>query len=211
VLISGSFLVESGLIVSESHLGRDVTGVRLASDQCAAYPELLLAAAPGVTRIGALWNATEPASELHLAELQRAASGMGLTVIPLDVPNDHGTLRALSLGQQQGIDAVVVVPGGFMDGWSWYIHDLLVQRHLPSVFPWSDRAASGALIAAGPSLPNMCRGAAGMVVKILRGAHPAEVPIQTADAELAINLSTAHALGLTLPQTLLARATEIVQ
>jgi putative ABC transport system substrate-binding protein len=213
VILSVTDPVGSGLAASLARPGRNITGAsNLSRDLSGKLVELLVQAVPGISRIAALRNPLNPGSSLHLNETEAAARALSLELQPVEVraPEDlESAFATIRRGRARGV--VVLTDAMFIDQ-RHRIADLAMKSRLPTVFARRENAESGGLISYGPSLPDQFRRAATYVDKILKGAKPADLPIeQPTTLELVINLKTAKALGLIIPQSLLARADEVIQ
>jgi ABC-type uncharacterized transport system substrate-binding protein len=176
--------------------------------------ELLKEALPHVSRVAVLWNPARyyPTRKLILSHLQAAASSLGIVlhVVEARGPEDFAPVFASMVGWQA--QALLVVTDSV-----FWIHrrrlaELEARHRLPGMHPERERAEAGSLMAYGPSLADIMRRAAPYIEKILRGAKPADLPVeQPTRFELVINLKTAHALGITIPPMLLFQADEVIR
>jgi len=208
----GPDLVESGVIASFARPGGSVTGVHmLTSELDSKRLELLLQAVPTAKKVAALYN--RPLFEPQLVFLRQAAPNLGVQLNVVEVADDpKGYETAFESMARAGVEALVVPssPKLFQDRKS--IIPLAAKHRIPTIFEWSVSAADGGLMAYGPTLAEMDRQSAKLVDKILKGAKPGDLPIeQPTRFELVINLKTARALGLTIPQPLLQRADEVIR
>ena len=201
-----------GLVPGRPRPGGNLTGLSLQLlDTAAKRLEFLVIAVPEAKRVGVLWDASFlPTAEAELREVEAAARSLNVELVPADVrgPEDfEPALRALA---EQGATAVINISSAPTNMTKLY--DLLVKTRLQSMCWARPVAAAGCLMSYGPSYADMWRRAAAYVDKILRGAKPADIPIeQPMKFELVINLKTAKALGLTIPYTLLGRADEVIE
>jgi putative ABC transport system substrate-binding protein len=200
-----------GLVPGPPRPGGNLTGLSLQLlDTGAKRLEFLVTAVPEAKRVGALWDASFPTAEAEFREIEAAARLLNVELVPADVrgPKDfEPALRALA---EQGAAAVINVSGPPTNMPKLY--DLLVKARLPSMCWARPVAAAGCLMSYGPSYPDMWRRAATYVDKILKGARPADLPVeQPMKFELVVNLKTAHSLGLTIPPSILARADEVIE
>jgi putative tryptophan/tyrosine transport system substrate-binding protein len=213
VILSVTDPVGSGLVASLARPGRNITGVsNLSRDLSGKLLELLVQVVPGISRIAALRNPLNPGSALHLNETETAARELGLELqlVEARAPEDlAGAFAAIRRGRARG---VVVLTDAMFIGQRHRIAELATKSRLPTVFARRENAEGGGLMSYGPSLSGQFLRAATYVDKILKGARPADLPIeQPTKFELVINLKTAKALGLTIPQSLLQRADEVIQ
>jgi len=205
--------VKSGLVLSLARPGGNVTGLSFdTQDLGPKRIQLLKEILPGISRVVILFNADNPGATLVAAEMESASSQLGLQLLRLPVrgPTDFpGAFQAATRARAEGL---AVVDDTAITKHRGQILSLAANHSLPVVSIYKDFAEAGGLIAYGPSLPAMYRRAAYYVDRILKGAKPADLPVeQPTKFELVINLRTAKALGLTIPQSLLLRADEIIQ
>lgn len=203
--------VEIGLVASLARPGGNVTGVTFISSEVSGKRlELLKEAVPGISRVAVLWNPTHV--DLDFRELQVAGRALGVEVHSVEVRSPEeldGAFRAVASGRA---DALVVVPSRLMNLNAKRIADFALERRLPAVSMWSSFAEAGGLMTYGPNIPAMIRRAATHADKILKGARPGDLPVERPTRfDLVINLKTANALGLTIPQSLLLRADRVIQ
>jgi putative ABC transport system substrate-binding protein len=213
VFVSVADPVASGLVASLARPGANVTGVsNISRDLMDKLMELLVQVVPGISRVAAVRNAPNPSSPLLLQATETAARSLGLQLQVVDVhaPEDFETaFTTIAAAHAMG---VVVIPDPMYFSQRQRIADLALKNRLPTVFARRENAEAGGLISYGPSLPDQIRHATSYVDKIFKGAKPADLPVeQPTKFELAINLKTARALGLTIPQSLLLRADKVIQ
>jgi len=204
--------VGSGLIASFAHPGGNVTGVTdYGVDLTAKYVELIRAIAPKATRIGILMS-DSPIHPPQVKGIEGAARSVGLTVVPaMDRSNDELEEAFASLAKE-GAGAVIVLGGARQGSQRPRIAELAVKFGMPTLFPTRVYVEQGGLMSYGPNLPATYKLSVRYVDKILKGAKPAELPVEQPPMfELVINLKTAKTLGVTIPQPLLLRADEIIQ
>jgi ABC-type uncharacterized transport system substrate-binding protein len=207
--------VELRLVKSLAHPGENVTG--LTNSPGVGFPQKLIQlfkeAAPKVSRVALLWAGSAATAEVGaLAEMQAAAPPLGITVIEV-VAREPGEVRAaLASILQQGADGFLAFTNATNSGQRTVIADFALANRLPSIFGDSRFVLAGGLMSYGIDWLELRRHTASYVDKILRGAKPADLPVeQPTKFELVINLKTAKALGLTIPQSLLLRADEVIQ
>jgi len=208
--------VTSGLVTSLARPGGNVTGVSFLSPELVGKRlERLTQAVPGVGRVAVLWQPGDvpesTAKDLRTeAEVAARALGVRLQVVEARGPTDFD--RAFSAMTKAHVDALSVLPSAMLFSERGRLVDLAAKYRLPAVYPWREGADAGGLMSYGPNLPDLYRRAATYVDKILKGAKPADLPVeQPTKFELVINMKTAKALGLTIPQTLLQRADQVIQ
>jgi putative ABC transport system substrate-binding protein len=208
--------VTSGLVTSLARPGGNVTGVSfLAPELVSKRFELLKQAVPGVRRVAFLWQPGDVPERtakdmLKGAELAARALGLRLQLVEARGPADFD--RAFSEMTRERADALSVLTSARLFTERRRLAELAEKNRLPAVYPWREGADAGGLMAYGPNVADLYRRAATYVDKILKGAKPADLPVeQPTKFELIINLKTAKALGLTIPQSILTRADEIIQ
>jgi putative ABC transport system substrate-binding protein len=213
VLAVASDPVGSGLVSSIARPGGNVTGLNQISPELAGKRlELLKEAIPRANRVAAIWNSVDGTMATEYGETLAAASALGIELLSLTVREPSDLERAYERAASERIDALVVIADVFTRPNRARIAELAAQSGLPAISGDSEYAAAGGLMAYGPSLAVMWRRAAYYVDRILKGAKPADLPIeQPTRFELVINLKTAQALGLTIPQHVLLQATEVIQ
>ncbi len=206
--------VRAGYVASLARPGGNVTGLSWVSpDLSAKLLEVLKDTVPNLSRIAVLWNAANPMKVLDFNETQRAAQTLGLTVYSIEMKAPSDLEAAFAAITRTRPDALLMLVDEVLAlGMYPRIADFAVKQRLPSIIGEPRYAAAGGLMAYGPSVVDMLRRAASYVDKILKGTKPADLPVeQPAKFELVINMKTAKALGLTIPQSLLVRADEIIE
>jgi putative ABC transport system substrate-binding protein len=203
----------SGLVASLARPDGNVTGMSLmATDLGAKRLELLKEVVPRLSRVVVLWNADNPYSVLVFKETQAGGRTLGIEVRSLEVrgPDDFDSAFEAAKGLRP--DALITVEDPLTGDHRTRIAEFTARQQLPSLHGIRDFVAAGGLISYGPSIADLFRRAAYYVDKILRGAKPADLPVQQPTKfEMVINLKTAKALGLTVPATLLAQADEVIE
>ncbi len=205
--------VGTGLVASLARPGGNVTGGAI------LYPELstkrleiLKDVVPGLSQVVVLWNAANPANASVWHATQAAAGALGLRLHSQEVRGPQDLEGALAFTAQARPDALLVLGDARLGMHREQIAAFATQQHLPSVFASRESVVAGGLMSYGPSLPDLFRRAATYVDKILKGAKPADLPMERPTTfELVINLKTAQALGLTIPPTILFQATEVLR
>jgi ABC-type uncharacterized transport system substrate-binding protein len=205
--------VGSGLVASLARPGGNVTGMSLMSPDLAGKRlELLREVVPRLTRLAVLWDATNPYPAAEFRETETAGRTLGIEVRSLEVRDPDDFDAAFEMAQRQPPDALLTIGDPLTAGQRKLIADRAVALRLPALYGALDFVTAGGLMSYGASVADLQRRAAGHVDKILRGASPADLPVQQPTKfELAINLKTARALGLEVPATLLARADEVIE
>jgi len=205
--------VGAGLIESLSRPGGNATGfVQFEYSLCAKWPELLKEIAPNVTRIAVLRDAAITAGVGQFAVIQSVAPALRMEVSPISVKDAYEIERATTAFARSPNGGLILTASGL----GYFHRDLIIalaaHHKLPAVFSNPENAAAGGLLAYGPNFTDQFRRAASYVDRILRGAKPADLPVQTPTKyELVINLKTANALGLTIPESLLVRADGVIE
>jgi putative tryptophan/tyrosine transport system substrate-binding protein len=203
--------VRAGIAVSLARPGRNFTGVTYLTDEMAAKRmELLKEVAPEAKRVAVIFNPLHLDDELTFANRGAESLGIKLTAHPItNVADLEAALRAASAG---GADSLFVVASRLTAFVAAEIARYGQERGLPVIASWREQVASGCLLSYGPSRIFEAKRLAGYVEKIFKGAKPADLPIEQPEKfELVINLKTAKAIGLTIPQSLLLRADEVIE
>jgi len=205
--------VGAGLVTSLGRPGGNVTGLSIqATDAGGKRLELLREALPKASRVAVLWNAAYPSKAIEFRETQRAARSLNITLQSVEVrsPRDFdGAFVAIAQGKP---DALITLSEALTLRHQREIVEFTTKHRLPLVSEIAEFAEAGALMTYGASLTALFRRAAFYVDQILRGSKPADLPVeQPTKFELVINLKTAKALGLTIPQTLLLRADRAIE
>jgi putative ABC transport system substrate-binding protein len=214
VFVTGADPVELGLVSSLNHPGGNLTGVTiLTSDLIGKRLQLLRELAPAATRIAFLVNPTNPvAAKGQTINGPSAASALGAGLQIINASSPREIEIAFESLVTEGAGALLVNDDAFLNARRDQIVALAARHGVPALFPFREFVATGGLISYGPSLSEFFRIAGSYTGRILKGEKPAEMPVQrVTKVELAINLQTAKALGLTIPETLLATADEVIQ
>ena len=213
VFVQVSDPVKLGFVGSLTRPGGNITGFSTFE-----YPiggkwlELLKDTAPGRTRVAVLLDPDNPSHVAYLQGVETAAATFGVQLTRADVHNAAEIERAINDFAQQPNGALVVAPTAVTLLHRDLIIALAARHRLPAVYPYRYFTTSGGFISYGVDLAEHYRQAAGYVDRILKGAKPGELPVQLSSKfELVINLKTAKALGLTIPQTLLLRADQVIE
>jgi ABC-type uncharacterized transport system substrate-binding protein len=204
--------VGAGLVASLSRPGGNVTGLsNQQSDLASKRIELLREILPNVRRLAILANVDHSESVLEMDEVQNAARGFGIEVVKLEIRRALDIAPAFE-GIKHQADALYVVVSALIASNRMRIMTFALSARLPTIINIREYAEAGAMLSYGPRIPDLWRRAADYIDKILRGAKPADLPVeQPTKFDLVINLTTAKALGLTVPPTLLARADEVIE
>jgi putative ABC transport system substrate-binding protein len=202
--------VRDGLVTSLAHPGGNITGLSIVSPELSAKRlELLKEAAPGSSRVAVLTNA---AVNYLLPELRHTAQGLGVTLSPINVPAADQLDHALTAIRTARAEALLVLSAPLFTQQVRRVVELAATSRLPTLYPFSYFVAAGGLMSYGPSRPERSQRVATYVDKILKGAKPADLPVeQPMKFELVINLKAAKELDLTIPSTLLFLADEVIR
>jgi len=204
--------ITTGLIKSYAHPGGNITGIVTAPEELTGKQlEFLRVVVPSLSRVGVLWDATGGPFRLQ-KETAEVARSLGVEVLPFEVLEPAGLDGAFSAAAKARVGGLIFGGSPMFGRNRRQIADLLMRHRLPGISVWRNFAEVGVLLAYGPSLQEQFRRAAGYVDKILKGAEPADLPVERPSKfDLIINLKTAKALGLTIPPSLLGRADEVIQ
>lgn len=213
VMGSGGDPVATGLVTSLARPGGNVTGMSLIVPLISGKRlELLKGIVPGLARVAVLLNDTNPLHSVEELEIQAAAQVLGVQIQIVTLRGADDFDRALEAAVREGAQAIWGTDDPAITNGRDQLVKLMLSRHLPSLFDIPENALAGGLAAVGPELASIYRHAATHVDKILRGAKPSDLPVeQPTDVAVVINLKTAHALGLTIPQSVLQQATQLVE
>jgi putative ABC transport system substrate-binding protein len=205
--------VATGLVASLARPGGNITGLStMAPAVVGKQLEMLKQVVPDASRVAVLWNPANPGNAPQLREAEVAAKTFGLRLQPLEArnPNDFDGAFVMMTRQQAG--GLIVLVDAMFNEHRTRIADLAAKGRLPAVYGLPEHAEAGGLMAYGASRPELFRRAATYVDKILKGAKPADLPVeQPTKFELVINAKTAKALGLTIPPSVLLRADQVIQ
>ena len=205
--------VTAGVVGSLARPGGNVTGLTLMNRELSGKRlQLLKEVAPKIAVVAVIWNPTDPPAADALRETEAAAQSWGLKIHAIEARSPAELDAAFKAVVDARPDAFFTLPGGMFQDNKTRIFDFARKNRLPGVFSNREYAEAGGLMSYGPSFAALFRRAAGYVDKILKGAKPADLPIeQPTTYELVINLKTAKALGLTIPPSLLQRADQVIE
>jgi putative tryptophan/tyrosine transport system substrate-binding protein len=213
VFVQVSDPVGAGFVASLARPGGNITGFTIFEYGFSTkWLELLKEIAPGVTRAAVLRDPSNPSGTGQFGAIQTMAPSLRVDLSPVDMRDASGiepVIVAFARGSNGGM---IVLPGSLTITHRAQIIALAARHRLPTVYPFRYYPAAGGLISYGPDVVDQYRLAAGYVDRILKGEKPADLPVQaSAKYEMVINLKTANALGLTIPETMLATADEVIQ
>jgi putative tryptophan/tyrosine transport system substrate-binding protein len=213
VMTNDSDPVSTGFIASLSHPGGNITGLStFAPELSGKQLELLKEVVPTLSSVAVLGTSTSPSTVLVLKELELATRALKVKFRFLDVQNPEdieSTFRAI---KKERAEAVLLLATGPLASQRTQVVDLAVKNQLPAVYPSLDFVQAGGLMSYGTNYPDLDRRVAYFVDRILKGAKPADLPVeQPMKFELVINLKTAKQIGLTIPPNVLARADKVIK
>jgi putative tryptophan/tyrosine transport system substrate-binding protein len=205
--------VETGLVASLARPGGNLTGLGIVADELELKNlQLLKEAFPRVTRVAVLWNPDNPVWRPALKRLQAAAPRLGVTIQPLSVRDLRELEAAFAAATKEKAGALLVFREQIFTLHRQQIVNFVTRHRLPAIYGGPPFVEVGGLIVYAANFVDMLRRTGSYVDKILKGAKPAELPIeQPRKFELVINLKTAKALGLTIPQSILLRADQVIE
>jgi putative ABC transport system substrate-binding protein len=212
VFANVAFPDQTGLVASYPRPGGNITGVAFIGPEYGKRLELLREARPGLSRVALIYNPDNPASVLALQETQRWATDMKVRLEPHKFrgPQDFENVFGAIAGKRP--DALMTTADPLIASSRARIVDFAAKNRLLSMYPGREFVEAGGLMFYGGSIPEMYRRAAVYVDRILKGSKPADLPVeQPIKFDMVINLKAAKALGLTIPQSLLLRADEVIQ
>jgi putative ABC transport system substrate-binding protein len=201
------------LVGSIAHPAGNATGITCISSELATKRlELLKDVAPKVIRVGALYNPGDVNKPLELRQLQTTAAAVGMRIEPFEVMDAAGFDPAFAAMRRGRMQAIITLADPLMNFYRARIATLAAEHRLPAIYGFREYVDAGGLMSYGASLSETFRRAASYIDKILKGARPGDLPVeQPTKFELVINLKTAKALGLPIPQTLLQRADQVIE
>jgi putative ABC transport system substrate-binding protein len=206
--------VGAGLVESLARPGRNITGTSsMAVDTAGKSLQLLMDIAPRISRVAVLWNPANPIFQTQLLrETETAAAALGVQVQRVEMRNPNEIDRAFAAMTRQRAGALLVLPDAMFNFHRQRIIELAARNRLPAMYSLREWAESGGLAAYGANYTELARRAATYVDRILKGAAPADLPVeQPTKFELVVNLKTAKALNLKIPEPVLLRADEMVE
>jgi putative tryptophan/tyrosine transport system substrate-binding protein len=213
VFLSSGDPVQLGIVASLNRPGGNITGVNFFAVEVASKRlELLIELVPTVTVIGLLTNPNNPRTDLEIGQLQAAARIAGKQILVVKASAERDFDVAFETLVQERASAVLIPAEPLFFGWRERLVALAARHALPAMYDVREYTAAGGLLSYGLSLTDAYRLIAGQVARILKGAKPADLPIlQPTKLELVVNLRTAKTLGLTIPESFLLRADEVIE
>jgi ABC-type uncharacterized transport system substrate-binding protein len=205
--------VGTGLVTNLARPEGNITGLSNLSEELTSKRlQLVKDVVPHVSRVAVLWNVRNPVSMVLFRQAEAAAPTLGLQVQSIEVRGPDDFDQALAAAVSGRASTLFVVDDPLVFGQRKLIADFALRNRLPASAFWKEFVEAGGLMSLGPSLADQLRRAAIFVDRILKGAKPADLPVeQPTKLELVINLKTAKALGLTIPPSLLLRADQIIE
>jgi putative ABC transport system substrate-binding protein len=213
VFIGPSYPVEEGLVESFARPGGNVTGITLAqSDHVAKLLQLLRDVVPALTDVGVIWSTANPGSALLFRETEAAARGLKLKVLPVPMASLADVEPALAAIARARPGALLLNPSVITNTSAERIGELAVRLRIPSITQLKTLTELGLLMSYGADIRDIQRRIPSFVDRIVKGAKPADLPVERPTKfELAINMKTAKAIGLTIPQAQLLRADTVIE
>lgn len=213
VIAQHSDPVGSGFVASLARPGGNVTGLStLAPEISAKQMQLLKETLPKLSRVAVLGTSTRPGNAQALREIERAAQALKVKLQYLDVLDPKGIEVAFGAARKARVDAVFVLAGRILTGHRRKIVELAGKSRLPAIYPFPVYVEAGGLMSYGVRRSDLFRRAATYVDKILKGAKPADLPVERPTKfDLVINLKTAKALGISFPPSILLQATKVIE
>jgi len=205
--------LSTGLIASLARPGGNVTGgAQLTAEASAKRLEILKRVVPGLSRVAALWNPGNTAIVFSWKETQNAAHALGVVLLSHEVQGQKDFAPAFAMIDEERPDALLVLQDAVTMQQRNEIIDFAIKRRLPSMFQEKGWALAGGLMSYGENLPIMYRRAAYFVDKIFKGVKPADLPVEQATKfDLVVNLGTAKKIGLTIPDSVLGLADDVIE
>lgn len=205
--------VANGLVASLPRPGGNVTGLATLQPELSTKRlELLKEIHPRLSRVAVLWSTVHHANVPELAALQPAARSLGIVVEPFDVTRYEDLTNAFRRMEQHPPDAILTLWDFHTFVYRSLIADFALKHRLPTSFAGREPVEAGGLMSYGPNVPDLFRDTANYVDRILRGARPQDLPVQQpTHFELVVNLKTARAIGIAIPQSILVRADKVIE
>ena len=212
VMATSADSVRSGFVASLVRPGGNITGNSAMNfDLSLKTIEMIHSVVPNASRIGLLLTRNSAYNPL-LPEVAQSAKALGLTIVPARADSEEDIERAFATMQKDGVGALVVFGDSVYVAYRRKIAALAMDARLPAIYQWRSHAEAGGLMSYGPNVLSLWRVAARYVDRILKGANPANLPVQQpTEFELVVNASTAKALGIKVPQDILLRADTVIE
>jgi putative ABC transport system substrate-binding protein len=213
VFVGAGDAVGAGLVASLARPGGNATGlVNQSQDIAGKQMEMLKEAVPNLSRMGVLWRPSNPSYRNLITRFDDVVRATGVEVVLISAETPADLVAAFETMKKAQINGLLVQADALFIQEGKRIVELAAAYKIPAIYRLGEQAVAGGFMAYGPSIPYMYRQGALFVDKILKGAKPADLPVeQPTKIELVINLKTAKALGLEVPATLLARADEVIE
>jgi putative ABC transport system substrate-binding protein len=214
VFVSVGAPVDIGLVESLSHPGGNMTGITFeaASETYGKRLQLLKGILPNLSRVAVLGAKGDPNFPFAMMSLENSARSLKVSILPIEINLADDLRNAFDEMRGNQSEALVVVSGALTYANSRVIAELSLANRLPSCHGFKETVAAGGLISLGPDLPALGRQAARLIDKIIKGARPADLPVEQPTQYITtINLKTAKALGLTVPAALVAGTDEVIE
>lgn len=205
--------VEAKLVTSLARSGGNLTGITALSEELAEKRiELLKEAVPGIVRVAAIANQAHPGVQIEMRQSQAAAKRLGMKLQWIPVYSVADFEAAFAAIGREGAQAIVAIPDNLINDRAKSIAEFAAIRRIPTVSGWAEFAEAGNLMSYGPELQGFFRHIAVYADKLLRGAKPADLPVeQPTKFALVVNLRSAKALGMKVPQSILLRADRVIE
>jgi putative tryptophan/tyrosine transport system substrate-binding protein len=203
----------AGLVTNLSRPGENLTGVTcINADLAAKRVEIMKDVIPSLSRLGVALNPGDKRMVSELREAERAGAVQSVEITALDIVKPDDIESALAMAADRELCGVIFVFDAMVFFHRARVAEVAIQRKLPSAFNFRQYPDAGGLFSYGPNLADMYRKSARHILKIIKGEAPGEIPMeQPTHFELVINLKTAHAIGISVPPTLLTRADEVIE
>jgi putative tryptophan/tyrosine transport system substrate-binding protein len=203
--------VKQGFVTNLARPDGNITGMTMASEVAGKRLQLLREVMPTISRVALLWNPTGSAPD-YLKDTQTAARSLGVTLQHVEVRTADDFESAFTTVLEGHAQALVVGPGQFMFTHQKQVVEFASKNGLPSIYPWKGPVSAGGLLAYGVNIPQAYHRAAYYVDKILKGFKPSDLPIeQPTKYDFVVNVGAAKALGVTIPDSILLRADEVIR
>jgi ABC-type uncharacterized transport system substrate-binding protein len=205
--------VGTGLVSSLARPGGNITGLSVMTpDLDGKRLELLKEAFPKIARVAFLWQPGGTRGNLSLTEMEAAAKALGVKLLSLEVRSLDDFDSAFARAKGERAQALITSIGGLIITQQRQVLDFAAKNRLPAIYPYSEFVEAGGLMSYGPSYTDLWRRAADFVDKILKGAKPADIPVeQPTKFEFLVNLNTAKQIGVEIPSGVLARADRVLR